>query len=37
MSENVFQGSLFSSDFLSESITRLADWSSIDQPALKAL
>jgi hypothetical protein len=37
MSESVFQGSLFSSDFLTESITRLADWSSIDAAALKAL
>jgi hypothetical protein len=37
MSESVFQGSLFSSDFLTDSITRLADWSSIDTAALKAL
>jgi hypothetical protein len=37
MSESVFQGSLFSSDFLTESITRLADWTSIDAAALKAL
>src|SRR5271166_4507691 len=37
MSENIFQGSLFSSDFLNDSITRLADWTMIDEPALKAL
>jgi hypothetical protein len=37
MSENVFQGSLFSSDFLNDSITRLADWSIIQEPGLKAL
>jgi hypothetical protein len=37
MSEGVFQGSLFSSDFLQESITRLPDWSHFDDGALEAL
>ncbi len=37
MSENIFQGSLFSSDFLNDSVTRLADWTMIDEPALKVL
>jgi hypothetical protein len=37
MSEGVFQGSLFSSDFLRESISRLLDWSHIDDAALEAL
>jgi hypothetical protein len=33
----VFQGSLFSSDFLQESITGLPDWSHFDGAALEAL
>ena len=33
----LFQGSLFSSDFLQESITGLPDWSHIDGGALEAL
>ncbi len=37
MSEGVFQGSLFSSDFLQESITGLPDWSHTDGGALEAL
>ncbi len=37
MTESVFQGSLFSGDFLTESITRLADWQLIDAPAVQAL
>jgi hypothetical protein len=37
MSDNVFHGSLFSSDFLTESINRLADWSSIDDAAIQDL
>jgi hypothetical protein len=37
MSEGVFQGSLFSSDFLQESISRLPDWSHLDDAALDAL
>src|SRR5260370_27425781 len=37
MGEGVFQGSLFSSDFLQESITRLPDWSDFDDVALEAL
>ena len=31
MSENIFQGSLFSSDFLNDLVTRLADWTMIDE------
>src|SRR5205823_13512458 len=37
MSEGVFQGSLFCSDFLRESISRLPDWSHYDGAALEAL
>ncbi|WP_158801081.1 Eco57I restriction-modification methylase domain-containing protein [Acidisoma sp. L85] len=37
MIDSVFQGSLFSSDFLTESICRLADWSSFDTTGLLAL
>jgi hypothetical protein len=37
MSEGVFQGSLFSSDFLRESISRLPDWSHVDDAAVEAL
>ena len=37
MSEGVFQGSLFSSDFLQESISRLLDWSHLDDAAIEAL
>lgn len=37
MSEGVFQGSLFSSDFLQESISRLPDWSHFDDAAIEAL
>ncbi len=37
MTDNVFQGSLFSSDFLRDSITRLADWTSFDPSALLSL
>ena len=37
MSEGIFQGSLFSSDFLQESISRLPDWSHLDDAALEAL
>jgi hypothetical protein len=37
MTESIFQGSLFSSDFLKESITRLVDWLSFDKLALLAL
>jgi len=37
MSGGLFQGSLFSSDFLQESITGLPDWSHIDGGALEAL
>ena len=32
-----YQGSLFSSDFLTESITRLSDWSKMDDATLDAL
>ena len=32
-----YQGSLFSSDFLTESIVRLSDWSGIDDAALDLL
>ena len=34
---SIYQGSLFSNDFLTESIVRLADWSSIDDTAVDAL
>ena len=37
MAEGVFQGSLFSSDFLRESISRLPDWSHLDDAAIAAL
>src|SRR4029077_2034744 len=37
MGEGVFQGSLFSSDFLQESISRLPDWSHFDDAAIEAL
>ena len=37
MTEGVFQGSLFSSDFLQETISRLPDWSHLDDAALEAL
>ena len=37
MSEGVFQGSLFSSDFLRESISGLPDWSSLDDAAADTL
>jgi hypothetical protein len=37
MSKGVFQGSLFSSDFLRESISRLPDWSGLDDAALETL
>ena len=32
--ENVFQGNLFANDFLQDSITRLADWTALDDAAL---
>ncbi len=32
-----YQGSLFSSDFLTDSIVRISDWSSVDDAALDAL
>lgn len=32
-----FQGTLFSSDFLTESITRLAEWKSLDDEAIDAM
>jgi hypothetical protein len=35
--QDTYQGSLFSSDFLTESIARLSDWSGIDDAALDAL
>ena len=34
---NIYQGSLFSSDFLTESIARLSEWSGIDDAMLDAL
>ena len=34
--ENAFQGSLFASDFLRESVTELAEWSAIDDATLDA-
>ncbi len=37
MAEGVFQGSLFSSDFLRELISRLPDWSHLDDAAIAAL
>ncbi len=37
MVEGVFRGSLFSSDFLRELISRLPDWSSLDDAAVEAL
>jgi len=37
MSDGVFQGSLFSSDFLQESISGLPDWSDLNDAALEAL
>ncbi len=37
MSEGVFQGSLFSSDFLWELIGRLPDWSALDDVTLETL
>jgi hypothetical protein len=37
MMTDVFQGSLFSRDFLTDSITRLPDWDSIDDPKLAQL
>ena len=37
MTNSVSQGSLFSSDFLTESITRLTDWQAIGHPALAIL
>ncbi len=37
MAAGVFRGSLFSSDFLRESISRLPDWSSLDDIAIEAL
>jgi hypothetical protein len=35
--QEIYQGSLFSSDFLTESIARLSDWASIDDSAIDAL
>jgi hypothetical protein len=35
--QTTYQGSLFSSDFLTESIARLSDWSGIDDAALDVL
>ena len=35
--ENIFQGSLFAHDFLSESIVELADWQTLDDASLKNL
>lgn len=35
--QDTYQGSLFSSDFLTESTTRLSDWSGIDDAATDAL
>ena len=32
--ENAFQGSLFANDFLQDSITRLADWTALDDAAV---
>ena len=37
MTDTVFQGSLFSNDFVQESISRVPDWASIDDGALEAL
>jgi hypothetical protein len=37
MSEGVFQGSLFSSDFLRESISGRPDWANFDDAAVEAL
>jgi hypothetical protein len=37
MQDNAFQGSLFSSDFLQESIARLPDWSALSDQDLNAL
>lgn len=37
MSESAFQGSLFTGDFLQESISRLPDWQSIDDRSLAVL
>ena len=37
MSDGVFQGSLFSSGFLQESISRLPDWSAVDNVAVETL
>jgi hypothetical protein len=34
---NIYQGSLFSSDFLTESIVRLPEWSGVDDAMLEAL
>jgi len=34
--KNAFQGSLFANDFLQDSITRLADWTALDDAALDA-
>jgi hypothetical protein len=34
MAHPAFQGSLFSNDFLQQAITRLSDWSAIDDGAL---
>src|SRR4051794_32419764 len=37
MADHSFQGSLFTSDFLTESIARNADWNTIDAGALDSL
>ena len=37
MNEHAFQGTLFSDDFIRDSITRLADWSSISDDQLRSL
>jgi hypothetical protein len=37
MTEGVFQGSLFASDFLRESISRQPDWLQLDDTALETL
>ncbi|MGO9005923.1 MAG: Eco57I restriction-modification methylase domain-containing protein [Beijerinckiaceae bacterium] len=37
MADTVFQGSLFSNDFLRESIVRLPDWAGLDDSALATL
>lgn len=37
MTDNVFQGTLFTRDFLSESITRNAEWATINDDAIQAI